>query len=273
MSTSIVLQALLNSTTQQNETVMNKKDNSEFVYIIVVILFYALGPMCLLISRVRPRSDLVGLNDLRAAENLINRMKEQIETKKILEQLRDKEYRARAWSIYRKDSAGRDARGSQFFVKNEQSIIKNLEKKIETIRQREDTSFELRHIGVHNTRNSQYDIDQMRSRVQEWSKKLVDRKSRGDAAESGYYFTIAGSSFQTAEQEHKSIMDVFRQRKLSDDFQPSKVASEKTLKMSSPKPRFSVCVVDDNISISNNNTPKANNNKVTFSSNITNFYK
>lgn len=171
-----IYQSLVNEVNAQKTTTTTNTNTakSEAIYLIVVILLYSLGALFVLISRVKPSS--VNLNDYsntKSTENLIKKMRDQTDTRKLLEQLKDLEFRKRAWSIYRKDSEGLDRRGSLFYIKNEQNILKNLEKKIQIIKKKEDTSFEMRHIGIHtkdkHTFAKSENREQMNKMLSEWS--------------------------------------------------------------------------------------------------------
>ena len=115
---------------------------SQLIFLIVVICLYSLGALCVLISRVNPssRNSSHYYPIAENAHHLLNRMRDQT----LLEQLRDTEYRKRVWSIYRKDSEGKDRRGSVFYFKNEDTILKSINKKLKTIEKEKDTAFEMR---------------------------------------------------------------------------------------------------------------------------------
>lgn len=128
---------------QTSEHTQPDSDNlSQLIYLLVVICLYSLGALCVLISRVKPNSKYA-FHQYPIAKNahyLLNQMKD----KTLLEQLRDKDYRKRVWSIYRKDSEGKDQRGSIFYFKNEDIILKSINKKLKTIEKEKDTAFEMR---------------------------------------------------------------------------------------------------------------------------------
>lgn len=212
-------------------TALDTSDSlGQLVYLIVVIVLYSLGALCVLISRVKPNAKHVQpYSTAKNAHHFFNQMRDQ----SLLEQLRDQEYRKRVWSIYRKDSDGQNRRGSNFYIKNEETILKSINKKLDTIQKEKDTAFEMRHIGFHVHKSidmTHNNRAQMNKILSEWStaikfkankkqkdseKKIVritePKRVEVEEEESSYYYTIAGSSFHNkkAEQYRQSILSTF----------------------------------------------------------------
>jgi hypothetical protein len=132
------------SALSKNETIKSKlKKYDDYdakgakMYICVVLSLYSISLILLLLSRIKPATKKYKEDkDRERAEFLIKSMQEQTVTKGILEQLSNKEYRDKLWSIYlshRKNSISCSDVNNRHF-QNERNTLKNLEKKIETLK-------------------------------------------------------------------------------------------------------------------------------------------
>lgn len=124
-------------------------------YVIIVLLFYGAIVVVVLFIRIKPKKKPKKEDtDRQRAEYLLRGMRDDLVTKKILEQLSDKSYRDRAWNIYRANSTKRrDSDFERIRLINEQHILKNIEKKIEVINRKKCHLEEFeqlnKQIGVH----------------------------------------------------------------------------------------------------------------------------
>jgi hypothetical protein len=118
-----------------------------------VIIFYGLIVILVLVIRVKPKPNL-GMRtevDRKLAECLIRDIHEHTVTKTILEQLKDQEYRAKAWQIYSSDKRGsRSLALNQSLLRKEPDILKTIDKRIETIERRNEFLILSNTIGTKN---------------------------------------------------------------------------------------------------------------------------
>ena len=93
-----------------------------------------------LIIRVKPKKTRQpSYQDRKVAENLMRRMHEQTETKLILEQLKDRDYRAQAWRIYASDKRNSHSlRLNESLLVKEPDVLRGIEKRIENIDRHND---------------------------------------------------------------------------------------------------------------------------------------
>lgn len=113
-----------------------KDDFGAIWYTLVVLLFYAFIVFVVLIVRVKPKKnrDEPTNHDRDMAVSLMRGMREQTVTKSILEQLKDREYRAQVWRIYASDKrSSRSSHLKKSLLLREPDILKDIEKRIETI--------------------------------------------------------------------------------------------------------------------------------------------
>jgi hypothetical protein len=131
-----------------------RDDRGAQFYVIIVVLFYSLFACLVLVIRIKPKKKIRKEDKERErAEHLIRGMQDYLVTKKILEQLSNKEYRDRAWSIYRSNDANnrRDSQFERSLLLKEENIIKNIEKKIEDINRRKSNLKEFEELNQEMT--------------------------------------------------------------------------------------------------------------------------
>lgn len=135
-------QTNLTTTTPKKSNSRVSEDTAALWYMIVVIVFYGLVVFLVLVIRVKPKKRGANESDRKLAESLVRGMRDQsVYTRSILEQLKDREYRAKAWDIY-VSGRRRDSRSLQTFRQSlllkETDVLKRIEKQIEVIERRSD---------------------------------------------------------------------------------------------------------------------------------------
>ncbi|RNA43017.1 hypothetical protein BpHYR1_008530 [Brachionus plicatilis] len=135
----VLLNHLLNSSNlPDTEESVNKNESDpkgQILYMIVIMLIFAIIVVMILVTKVKPRKiNLSEMADREKAEYLLRNMQEHVVTENILEQLRDKEYRSKAWDIYRSNSKGRrNSRLDRALKTKEPDTIKKIDLKLENI--------------------------------------------------------------------------------------------------------------------------------------------
>ena len=133
----LLIEAKSNSSTQTKMQI--EQIHGQVMFIITIMLTYSLLVFLVLVRNVKPRRQQLKANkDVEIGEFLLKSMHNQTVNKVILEQLRDKEYRAKAWDIYNKDRLDKDARFEEKLLLYEDETLKKLDKHIDHIKQFEN---------------------------------------------------------------------------------------------------------------------------------------
>ncbi|CAF1290873.1 unnamed protein product [Adineta steineri] len=117
-------------TTTIIESTLNSYDNSgAMMYIIVVLLWYSIGIIFMLGMQMRARSEAIEESARRRTKLLIRNLRDHTTTKEILEELVDKQKRARLWDIY----LGTTTNPKDKLNRAETVRIRNIEKQLATM--------------------------------------------------------------------------------------------------------------------------------------------
>ncbi|CAF2523291.1 unnamed protein product [Rotaria sp. Silwood2] len=121
---------MIQNTTAKDETAENNYDDTgAMIYIIIVLLWYSVGIIFMLGMQMKARSEIIEESARRRTKLLIRNLRDHTNTKEILEELVDKQKRARLWEIYlgTKDHT-RDK------LSAETARIRNIEKRLASIK-------------------------------------------------------------------------------------------------------------------------------------------
>ncbi|CAF1113993.1 unnamed protein product [Adineta ricciae] len=99
------------------------------VYIVVVLFWYSVGIVFMLGMQMRARSEIIEETARRRTKLLIRNLRDQTNTKEILEELVDKQKRARLWDIYLGDTT----HAIDKLHRDETVRIRHIEKQLATI--------------------------------------------------------------------------------------------------------------------------------------------
>lgn len=135
----VVLDHILNSTkafnTENNVSNFEADPKGEILYMMTIFSIFAMIVFLIIAAKVKPRKmDFNEIADREKARYLLRNMEEHVITENILEQLRNKEYRTKAWDIYRSSSKGRrNSRLDRALETKEPDTIKQIDLKLENI--------------------------------------------------------------------------------------------------------------------------------------------
>ncbi|CAF2989951.1 unnamed protein product [Rotaria socialis] len=100
------------------------------IYIIIVLLWYSIGIIFMLGMQMKARSEIIEEAARRRTKKLIRNLRDHTNTKEILEELADKQKRARLWEIY---LGTKDERKSKL-TDAETVRIRHIEKQLATLK-------------------------------------------------------------------------------------------------------------------------------------------
>ncbi|CAF1035348.1 unnamed protein product [Rotaria magnacalcarata] len=100
------------------------------IYIIIVLLWYSIGIIFMLGMQMKARSEIIEEAARRRTKRLIRNLRDQTNTKEILEELADKQKRARLWEIY---LGTKDERKTKL-TEAETVRIRHIEKQLATLK-------------------------------------------------------------------------------------------------------------------------------------------
>ncbi|CAF1538888.1 unnamed protein product [Rotaria sordida] len=121
---------MIQNNTTKDETIGSNYDYSgAMTYIIVVLLWYSVGIIFMLGMQMKARSEIIEESARRRTKLVIRNLRDHTNTKEILEELVDKQNRARLWEIYL---------GTKKHTKDklnaETARIRNIEKRLASIK-------------------------------------------------------------------------------------------------------------------------------------------
>ena len=126
---------------QSAEKTSSEKATGAKLFIILLMTIYAIITVCILVSKVKPVIEKRKRKHANArTEYLLHNITEQTETRQILNQLRDKRYRERIWSIYRPSGGEGLPTDEDLAAKQsekERHTLKDIERKISVIKKYE----------------------------------------------------------------------------------------------------------------------------------------
>lgn len=220
----VLLNYLLNSTSSPEEVNNHISDpKGEILYMIVIMLIFAIIVVLILVAKVKPsRINLNEMADREKAEYLLRNMQEHVVTENILEQLRDTEYRSKAWDIYRSSKGRRNSRLDRALMTKEPDTIKNIDLKLENIQRSkkaiEEKSFDELNVSfrtsfISRDKVDKTKLDKNKVGLHKTSRKLskingnnqLKRTIASDekmnetlCSNDGCYYTFTGSSMEKA---------------------------------------------------------------------------
>ena len=121
----------------QNSTSTQYDFHGASMYIWVIISIYSTFVLLLLILRVKPKGGTEATDRVKG-EKFLRNMHENTHTRHILEQLRNENYRKKAWEIYNSDS---NKKNETIVSEREEKTLRNLHKKIHELKSRKHSIF------------------------------------------------------------------------------------------------------------------------------------
>ncbi|UJR15501.1 hypothetical protein I4U23_002444 [Adineta vaga] len=123
-----------NSITDETTPIINPTSNGydnsgAMVYIVAVLLWYSVGIVFMLGMQMRARSETIEESARRRTKLLIRNLRDHTNTKEILEELVDKQKRARLWDIY----LGTTNQTTDKLNRDETVRIRHIEKQLATM--------------------------------------------------------------------------------------------------------------------------------------------
>lgn len=167
----LYIRNLLNVTNSPKSTFSTPIHNTRndpkgaFLYMVVIMLIFAAIVLLILVAKVKPRKlNVTDTADREKAEYLLRNMQEHVVTEKILEQLRNREYRSKAWDIYRSHHKGRrNSKLERTLEIKELDTIKNIDQKLENIqrskKELEEKSYDELNLSFRNNSNLKNKLD------------------------------------------------------------------------------------------------------------------
>ncbi|UJR09329.1 hypothetical protein I4U23_013572 [Adineta vaga] len=109
----------------------NYDSTGEILFIIVVLIWYSLGIVCMLGMQIKARDETVEDCARRRAKVLLDTLRDQTHTKQILEELVDKQKRGKLWDIY----LGTNENSNDKVIQDDLLRIRNIQKQLAVINQ------------------------------------------------------------------------------------------------------------------------------------------